>query len=152
MTEAGVSEVPPDPSALRLQLVRRLSAEADFYKAQTMQLRPLGGLGSAASRTSVRAKVEVPTFVPSSTNSAQGTWQRTACFEGTLTFSDTPSFSMQTVSVLHALRLHVPIPGTTTILSADWDVTINSGVQAAPPAFDFGPQVEDEAIFAAPPP
>jgi hypothetical protein len=130
-------EAPVNPAHLKLHLVRRLDVEANHEKAYVLSPRPIGGLGSTFDRASVRAKVAAPTFVPSP-DGTSGTWQRFVRYEGILTFADTPSFSSRAVSVSHSIHLHVPIPGTTTALVADWDVTVSSGMEAAPPTCNFG--------------
>jgi hypothetical protein len=135
---AELPEAPTNPAHLQLQLIRRLDVEADLMKAYVCSSRQLGGFGSTSNRVPVRVKVAAPVFVPSTSGSASGSWQRVVRYEGIATLADTPSFSSPTISVSHLIHLHVPILNTTVALAADWDVTISSGMEAMPPLFDFG--------------
>jgi hypothetical protein len=134
---AELPEAPADPAQVRLQLVRRLDVEADGETGHVLSFQPLGGLGSNSSRAPVLVKVAAPIFAPCSPDSTLGGWQRMVHYEGALTFSDTPSFSTEGISVSHLIRLHVPVPRAATILAADWNVIISSGMEGGPPAFDF---------------
>jgi hypothetical protein len=133
-------DVPSHPSELKLGLARHLSVRADAQESRSTSLKSLGGLG--ISRSAVRSSISAPTFVLDSAPAADGSktkgvWHRASRFEGTLLLAGSPSFSSKEVSVSYTLRLHAPIPGTTAVLSADWDVALSSGIEASPPAFDF---------------
>jgi hypothetical protein len=127
----GLADVPTSAAEVKMSLVRTLNVRAGHDKASIST----SNHPSSITRNTVFA----PRYVGEngSESSEKGAWQRSSSFEGTLVFSGSPSFTAKDVSTSYTLRLQASIPGTKSTLSSEWPIDLTSGVEAAPPAFDF---------------